>query len=111
MTVVPLLPDRTQAGVQPLTNTAGNLDAALCENHPCRVTFSSFSEKTRHRTMRWTHLAANPSAMASVSLFCLFAVFAAIAWIQKRIWTFRVTGIIALVGLVAGLLLSHDAMM
>jgi len=68
MTVVPLLPDRTQAGVQPLTNTAGNLDAALCD-------------------------------------------FAAIAWIQKRIWTFRVTGIIALVGLVAGLLLSHDAMM
>jgi hypothetical protein len=58
--------------------------------------------------MRWTHLAANPWAMASVGLFCLFAVFAAIAWIRKRLWIFRVAAIIALVGLVAGFLLSHD---
>jgi hypothetical protein len=57
--------------------------------------------------MHWKYLALNPWAMANVGLFCLFAVFAAIAWIQKRIWTFRV-GIIALVGLVAGFLLSHD---
>jgi len=88
--------------------TIGNLDAVLRENHPCRVTFSSFSETRKYSTMHWTHLAANPWAMASVGLFCLFAVFATIAWIQKRIWTFRVAGIIALVGLVAGFLLSHD---
>jgi hypothetical protein len=58
--------------------------------------------------MHWIHLAANPWALASVGLFCLFAVFAAIAWIRKRIWIFRGAGIIALVGLAAGVLLSHD---
>jgi hypothetical protein len=57
--------------------------------------------------MHWTHLASNPSTMASVVLFCLFAVFAAIAWIRKRLWICRGAGILALVGLVAGFLLSH----
>jgi hypothetical protein len=58
--------------------------------------------------MHWTHLASNPWTMASVVLLCLFAVFAAIAWIRKRLWICRGAGIIALVGLVAGFLLSHD---
>jgi hypothetical protein len=91
-----------------VTRTIGNLDAVLPENHPCRVTFSSFSETRKYSAMHWTHLASNPWVMASVGLFCLFVVLAAIAWIRKRLWMFRATGIIALVGLLAGFLLSHD---